>query len=88
MEGFLVLDYVSRFPEAIQAISGWLREGRLKQKEDIVVGLENAPKTLVRLFTGENFGKRLLKVAEAYALNVDKKPEVRHSVEVITKSET
>ena len=62
MEGFLVLDYVSRFPEAIQALSGWLREGCLKQKEDAAVGLENAPKTLIRLFTGENFGKQLLKI--------------------------
>jgi len=65
MEGFLVLDYVSRYQEAIQALSGWLREGLLKQKEDVVFGLENAPKTLIRLFTGENFGKQLLKIADA-----------------------
>ena len=58
MEGFLVLDYVSRFPEAIQALSGWLREGRLKQKDDVMVGLENAPKAFMHLFTGENFGKQ------------------------------
>jgi len=64
MEGFLVTDYVSRYPEAIQALFGWLGEGRLKQKEDVVVGLENAPKALIRLFTGENFGKQLLKIAD------------------------
>jgi hypothetical protein len=64
MEGFIVLDYAARFPEAIQALSGWLREGRLKQKEDVVFGLENAPRTLTRLFTGENFGKQLLKIAD------------------------
>jgi len=51
--------------EAIAALSGWLREGRLKQKEDVVVDLENAPKMLIRLFTGENFGKQLLKIADA-----------------------
>jgi NADPH-dependent curcumin reductase CurA len=64
MEGFIVLDYAARFPEAIQVLSGWLREGRLKQKEDVVFGLENAPRTLTRLFTGENFGKQLLKIAD------------------------
>jgi NADPH-dependent curcumin reductase CurA len=45
MEGFIVSDYAARFPEAIQILSGWLREGRLKQKEDIAFGLENAPRT-------------------------------------------
>jgi len=79
MEGFLVIDYASRFMEAIAALSGWLREGRLKQKEDVVVGLENAPKTLIRLFTGKNFGKQLLKIADAmpvglrFGLGVDVK---------------
>jgi hypothetical protein len=64
MEGFLVFDYAPRYPEAIQALSAWQREGRLKQKEDVVIGLENAPRALVRLFTGENFGKQLLKIAD------------------------
>ena len=64
MEGFIVLDYEERFPEAIQALFEWSQEGRLKQKVDIAEGLENAPKTLTRLFTGENFGKQLLKVAD------------------------
>ena len=64
MQGFIVLDYEARFPEAIAALAGWLGEGRLKQKEDIAIGLENAPQTLRRLFTGENFGKQLLKIAD------------------------
>jgi NADPH-dependent curcumin reductase CurA len=64
MEGFIVLDYAARYWEAIQALSGWLREGRLKQKEDVAFGLENAPRTLTRLFSGENFGKQLLKIAD------------------------
>jgi NADPH-dependent curcumin reductase len=62
MEGFLVLDYAQRFPEAIQALGKWLAEGKLKQKEDIETGLENAPKAFMRLFNGENFGKQLLKI--------------------------
>lgn len=64
MEGFIILDYAPRYAEAITALSGWQREGRLVQKEDIAVGLENAPRTLMRLFTGENFGKQLLKIAD------------------------
>jgi NADPH-dependent curcumin reductase CurA len=45
----------------------WQGEGRLVQKEDIAVGLENAPRTFMRLFTGKNFGKQLLKIADAAA---------------------
>ena len=41
-----------------------MKEGKLKQKEDVAIGLENAPATIVRLFTGENFGKQLLKIAD------------------------
>ncbi len=64
MEGFIILDYAPRFPEAIDALGRWQRDGRLVQKEDVAVGLENAPRTLMRLFTGENFGKQLLKIAD------------------------
>jgi NADPH-dependent curcumin reductase CurA len=64
MEGFIILDYAGRFPEAIGALAGWLREGKLKQKEDVAIGLKNAPKTIGRLFTGQNFGKQLLKIAD------------------------
>jgi NADPH-dependent curcumin reductase len=64
MEGFIILDYAARFPEAILALADWLKDGKLKQKEDVVSGLENAPNTLIRLFTGENFGKQLLKIGE------------------------
>jgi NADPH-dependent curcumin reductase len=64
MEGFIVLDYASRFPEAMEALNRWRQEGRLVQKEDVAIGLENAPRTLIRLFTGENFGKQLLKIAD------------------------
>ncbi len=64
MEGFLVLDYAARYPEAARALAGWRAEGRMKQKEDVATGLENAPQTLARLFKGENFGKQLLKIAD------------------------
>ena len=63
MQGFIVTDYAPRYEEAISALAGWLAEGRLKLKEDVVEGLENAPRALARLFNGENFGKQLLHVA-------------------------
>jgi NADPH-dependent curcumin reductase len=64
MEGFIVLNYMDRFPEALQALAGWVREGSLHFEEDVQEGLENCPATLRRLFQGRNFGKQLLKVAE------------------------
>ena len=63
MEGFIVLDYMNEYPWARARITQWIREGRIKFKEDVQQGLENAPRTLMRLFAGENFGKQLLKVA-------------------------
>ena len=65
MEGLLAKDYFDRFPEAIAALQGWLRSGRLRTKEDIASGLENAPRTLARLFAGANVGKQLLKIADS-----------------------
>jgi NADPH-dependent curcumin reductase CurA len=62
MEGFVVLDHASRFAAAGQEMAGWIAEGKLKSREDIVEGLETFPETLHRLFTGENFGKLILKV--------------------------
>ena len=63
MEGFIVLDWMSEYPWARERMKAWLRSGALKYKEDVQQGLENAPRTLMRLFQGENFGKQLLKVA-------------------------
>ncbi len=63
MEGLLGRDYVDRFPEAITALLGWVREGRLRVKEDAVEGLEGAPRALARLFSGQNVGKQLVRIA-------------------------
>ncbi|HEY6420107.1 MAG TPA: NADP-dependent oxidoreductase [Candidatus Binataceae bacterium] len=65
MEGFLVFHFAKRYPEAIAEMSKWLAEGKLKNKIDLANGLENAPKTIIRLFTGANFGKQLLKLGES-----------------------
>lgn len=63
MRGFIIMDYLDRFPEGIQALAGWLAEGKIKFESDIVDGLENAPSSLNRLFTGKNLGKLLLQVS-------------------------
>jgi NADPH-dependent curcumin reductase CurA len=63
MEGMVVFDYADRFPVAVAELAGYLRDGRMKSKEDVVEGLENFPQTLLKLFRGENFGKLVLQVA-------------------------
>ena len=65
MEGFIVLDYLPRFAEATQQLASWVTEGKIAHQEDIQHGLENAPRTLRRLFEGKNLGKQLLKLADA-----------------------
>ena len=46
-------------------MSKWYAEGKIKNQLDLAQGLENAPKTIIRLFTGANFGKQLLKLGDA-----------------------
>jgi NADPH-dependent curcumin reductase CurA len=65
MEGFLVGDFGDRIPEAFAALSGWVREGRIKHQTDVQEGLESAPAALARLFSGENRGKQLVRIARA-----------------------
>ncbi len=64
MKGFIVRDYASRFEEGVSQLAQWVREGRLKYKENIVEGFENTIKAFLGLFTGENLGKQLVKVAD------------------------
>src|SRR5215470_8265320 len=63
MQGMLVFDWESRYDEALQPLSGYLAAGKLKYRESIVEGLENAPKGLIGLLKGENFGKQLVKLS-------------------------
>jgi NADPH-dependent curcumin reductase CurA len=65
MEGMVVFDYVDRFPQAARDIAAWIAAGKLKSREDIVEGLETFPETLLKLFSGENFGKLILKVEKS-----------------------
>jgi NADPH-dependent curcumin reductase CurA len=64
VEGFIILDYMDRFPEALAELRGWLREGRLKYRVDVVDGLDNAPQALGKLFVGANKGKLVVKVSD------------------------
>ena len=64
MEGIVVFDYADRYPVAIAEMAGYLKEGKMKSKEDVVEGLENFPETLLKLFNGKNFGKLVLQVAK------------------------
>jgi NADPH-dependent curcumin reductase CurA len=62
MEGFIILDYITRFPEAQAEMAGWLASGKITSAEHIVEGLEHAPDALNLLFTGGNTGKVIVKV--------------------------
>jgi hypothetical protein len=64
MEGFIVIDYMDRAAEAVQELLGWIASGDLKYQVDLQQGFENIPSTLQRLFTGQNLGKQLLKIAD------------------------
>jgi NADPH-dependent curcumin reductase len=62
IEGFLILDYVSRFTEAAMELGKWKMMGKLKDRQTIVEGLERAPDAINMLFTGGNTGKLIVKI--------------------------
>lgn len=62
MEGFLLSGYERQYDVARERLQGWMDSGALKHREDVQAGFENIPGTLMRLFTGANVGKQLLKL--------------------------
>jgi NADPH-dependent curcumin reductase len=65
MEGMVVFDYASRYAQAIDELAGYLKDGRLKSREDVVEGgVQAFPSALLKLFSGENFGKLVLRLAD------------------------
>ena len=65
MQGFIILDhYADRFEAFRREMGEWLETGRVKAREDLIEGLENAPAGLMGLLDGRNFGKVVVKVAE------------------------
>jgi hypothetical protein len=65
MKGFIVTDYAARFSEGVIQLVQWLAAGKLKYAESVVEGFESTPQAFIGLFTGENLGKQIVKVADA-----------------------
>ena len=65
MQGFLVFDYAERYGEAVRTLAGWMAEGRLVSREDVVSGFATFPEALLKLFRGDNTGKLVLQVHDA-----------------------
>jgi NADPH-dependent curcumin reductase len=62
MQGMIVFDWKERYGEALDALARHLAEGRLKYRESVAEGLDNAPRAFMGLLKGENFGKQLVKI--------------------------
>ncbi len=63
-EGFLVFQFAQKYHIGMKRMAKWIKEGKLKYKEDIIEGLENAPDAFIGLMNGKNFGKLLIKVSK------------------------
>jgi NADPH-dependent curcumin reductase CurA len=61
---FVVTEWLEEFEDTARALGQWIKEGKLKYRETVVGGIENAPQAFRMLFTGDNFGKLMVKVAE------------------------
>ncbi len=64
LRGFIVWDFVSQEEEALTQLSNWVKEGKIRYREDIVDGLENAPEAFMGLLEGKNFGKLVVRVSD------------------------
>ncbi len=64
IQGFIIFDHYRRMAAFQQDMSGWLREGRVKYREEVIEGLENAPRGLIGMLQGANFGKLIVRVAK------------------------
>jgi NADPH-dependent curcumin reductase CurA len=65
VQGFLVFDHAGRFDLARKRLAAWARSGQLRHREDILDGIEQMPRAFLRLLEGRNFGKQLVRVADA-----------------------
>jgi NADPH-dependent curcumin reductase CurA len=63
MQGMIVFDWKDRYGEALAPLARHIAEGKLKYRESIVDGLDNAPRALIGLLKGENFGKQLVRIS-------------------------
>jgi hypothetical protein len=63
MQGFIISDHFDRYGEFVGEVGGWLKAGRIKREETVVEGIENAPKAFLGLFSGDNLGKMVVRLA-------------------------
>ena len=68
MEGFVVYDFKDQFDDAKKQLSDWYNNGELIYKENLIEGFENIPNAFIGLFSGENIGKQMVKVADIEAV--------------------
>jgi NADPH-dependent curcumin reductase CurA len=62
IHGFLVFDWWHRRDEALRRLAGWQREGKIQFKEDVLDGIERIPEAFLRLLSGKNFGKQIVRI--------------------------
>jgi len=67
MQGFLAFDYLRRYAHARKELEGWVRDGLIRYREDILEGIDKAPDAIAGLYRGDNLGKRLIRVAPELA---------------------
>ena len=65
VQGFLVFNFLDRYPEGLQAMAQWIGEGRITYRETVVEGLENTPGAFIAMMRGENIGKQVVHIADA-----------------------
>jgi NADPH-dependent curcumin reductase CurA len=63
VEGFLVKQFAGRFEEGYRQLAVWLHDKKIQYREDVVTGLENAPRAFIGMLQGQNIGKQLVKLA-------------------------
>ena len=66
MQGFVIFDYAARYGEALAALTPWVRDGRIRYREDMQDGIEHAPDAIASLYRGDNLGKRLIRIADEH----------------------
>ena len=62
MQGFVIFDHMDLYESSVAHLADWVREGRLRYREDILEGIEACPDALAGLYRGENLGKRLIRL--------------------------
>ena len=63
-KGFIVVDYMPQWDVAFRDLGQWLKEGKIKYNQEIIEGLENAPKAILKLFNSAKMGKLIIKISE------------------------